>query len=163
MYIYLHVYILHRINGIPACANKELLTDILRNEWNFKGYVVSDQGALGELFFLSGSMSVWLSLLCIPLSVSISFSNMIILCLCLPSFPLPLSLPFMPPISLSLSSVENIYTQHHYTDGLLNASIAAASAGTCLEDGNADDKAGNVFANLGDAVGKVCAMCMCHF
>ena len=25
------------INGIPACANKQLLTDILRNEWGFKG------------------------------------------------------------------------------------------------------------------------------
>ena len=78
----------------------------------------------------------------------------------LSSFFLPLFLP--PPISasyfsLSFSSLENIYTQHHYTDGLLNASIAAASAGTCLEDGNADDKKGNAFANLGDAVGKVCA------
>ncbi|XP_019862172.1 PREDICTED: uncharacterized protein LOC100638070 isoform X2 [Amphimedon queenslandica] len=36
----------NRINGVPACANKALLTDILRNEWDFKGYVVSDQGAL---------------------------------------------------------------------------------------------------------------------
>ena len=35
------------INGIPACANKVLLTDILRNEWGFKGYVVSDHEALG--------------------------------------------------------------------------------------------------------------------
>ena len=34
------------INGIPACANYELLTVILRNEWNFNGYVVSDDGAL---------------------------------------------------------------------------------------------------------------------
>ena len=41
-----------RINGIPACANKALLTDILRNEWDFKGYVVSDQEALGKLFLL---------------------------------------------------------------------------------------------------------------
>nr|KAG5694880.1 hypothetical protein BaRGS_029497 [Batillaria attramentaria] len=31
-----------RINGIPACVNKELLIDIARNEWNFTGYVCSD-------------------------------------------------------------------------------------------------------------------------
>ena len=35
-----------RINGIPACANYELLTVILRNEWRFNGYVVSDDGAV---------------------------------------------------------------------------------------------------------------------
>ncbi|KAL7980553.1 hypothetical protein Chor_001707 [Crotalus horridus] len=35
-----------RINGVPACANKKLLTDILRNEWGFQGYVVSDEGAV---------------------------------------------------------------------------------------------------------------------
>ncbi|KAK7108535.1 hypothetical protein V1264_016267 [Littorina saxatilis] len=34
------------VNGIPACANHKLLTDILRTEWGFKGYVVSDGGAL---------------------------------------------------------------------------------------------------------------------
>ncbi|XP_064381325.1 uncharacterized protein LOC112985776 [Dromaius novaehollandiae] len=34
------------INGVPACANKELLTDILRGEWGFEGYVVSDEGAV---------------------------------------------------------------------------------------------------------------------
>ena len=32
------------INGVPACANKELLTDIPRGEWGFKGYIVSDAG-----------------------------------------------------------------------------------------------------------------------
>ncbi|XP_039209267.1 probable beta-D-xylosidase 2 isoform X1 [Crotalus tigris] len=36
----------NRINGVPACANKKLLTDILRNEWGFQGYVVSDEGAV---------------------------------------------------------------------------------------------------------------------
>ncbi|PVD28000.1 hypothetical protein C0Q70_10577 [Pomacea canaliculata] len=35
-----------QINGVPSCANKKLLTDILRTEWGFKGYVVSDEMAL---------------------------------------------------------------------------------------------------------------------
>ena len=35
------------INGVPACANAKLLTDITRTEWGFEGYVVSDQGAIG--------------------------------------------------------------------------------------------------------------------
>jgi len=38
------------INGIPCTANKWLLTDILRNEWGFNGYVVSDCGAVGNVF-----------------------------------------------------------------------------------------------------------------
>ncbi|KAH9492173.1 putative beta-D-xylosidase 7 [Bulinus truncatus] len=39
----------NRINGIPACANSKLLTDILRNEWNFTGYVVSDEQAIENI------------------------------------------------------------------------------------------------------------------
>jgi beta-glucosidase-like glycosyl hydrolase len=38
------------INGIPCTANKWLVTDILRKEWGFAGYVVSDCGAPGNLF-----------------------------------------------------------------------------------------------------------------
>ncbi|MEL1265541.1 beta-glucosidase BglX [Pseudoxanthomonas putridarboris] len=30
------------INGVPASANRELLTDLLRGEWKFEGFVVSD-------------------------------------------------------------------------------------------------------------------------
>jgi len=33
------------VNGIPCTADKLLLTDILRTEWGFNGYVVSDCGA----------------------------------------------------------------------------------------------------------------------
>ena len=33
-------------NGIPSCANKKLLTDVLRTELGFTGYVVSDQDAV---------------------------------------------------------------------------------------------------------------------
>lgn len=35
----------NRLNGKYACENKELLTDILREEWGFKGAVISDWGA----------------------------------------------------------------------------------------------------------------------
>jgi beta-glucosidase len=33
------------INGDYVCQNKHLLTDILKHDWNFKGFVVSDWGA----------------------------------------------------------------------------------------------------------------------
>ena len=49
MCLYCFMSISHSINGIPACANKKLLTDIARQEWNFTGYIVSDQGAIGEM------------------------------------------------------------------------------------------------------------------
>jgi beta-glucosidase len=35
--------------GIPAHANKKLLTDILRKEWGFKGTIVSDYGGIRDL------------------------------------------------------------------------------------------------------------------
>jgi len=35
------------INGIPCTINKKLLCEILRNEWDFNGYVVTDCGAIG--------------------------------------------------------------------------------------------------------------------
>jgi len=37
------------LNGIPGVANHHTLTDILRNEWRFDGFVVSDWGAVHEL------------------------------------------------------------------------------------------------------------------
>jgi beta-glucosidase len=38
------------INGQPACANEFLLEDQLRGKWNFQGYVVSDCGAVLNIF-----------------------------------------------------------------------------------------------------------------
>ena len=37
------------LNGIPASADPFTLTQILRNEWGFDGFVVSDWGAIREL------------------------------------------------------------------------------------------------------------------
>jgi hypothetical protein len=36
------------INGVPACSDPHLLTDILRNEYHFDGFVISDYDAIGR-------------------------------------------------------------------------------------------------------------------
>jgi beta-glucosidase len=38
------------INGQPACANDALLHEHLRKDWGFRGYVVSDCGAVADVF-----------------------------------------------------------------------------------------------------------------
>ena len=38
------------INGEPACANQFLLQDQLRGKWGFNGYVVSDCGAVVDIY-----------------------------------------------------------------------------------------------------------------
>lgn len=37
------------INGVPATANKWLLTDVLRKQWGFNGFVASDYTGVSEL------------------------------------------------------------------------------------------------------------------
>ena len=41
----------NEIGGVPATANRWLLTDVLRNEWGFEGLVVSDYTSVWELLF----------------------------------------------------------------------------------------------------------------
>lgn len=40
----------NRTDGEPCCSNKRLMTDILRGEWGFGGYVVSDCGAIDDIY-----------------------------------------------------------------------------------------------------------------
>jgi beta-glucosidase len=40
----------HAINGVPSHANAWLLEDVLRKEWGFQGFVVSDMGDIPKLF-----------------------------------------------------------------------------------------------------------------
>lgn len=37
------------VDGVPATGNKWLLTDVLRNQWGFDGFVVSDYTSLNEM------------------------------------------------------------------------------------------------------------------
>lgn len=37
------------VQGVPASANRFTLTDVLRGEWGFRGFVVSDWNSIGEL------------------------------------------------------------------------------------------------------------------
>lgn len=39
----------NEFEGVPATANKYLLTDVLRNQWNFNGFVVSDYSGIEEM------------------------------------------------------------------------------------------------------------------
>lgn len=40
----------HEIDGVPVAADPELLKDVLRNEWGFRGFVLSDLGAIRRLW-----------------------------------------------------------------------------------------------------------------
>ena len=37
------------VNGVPMCANSHWLNTVLRQEWNFSGYVTSDCGAIADI------------------------------------------------------------------------------------------------------------------
>lgn len=39
----------HEFNGVPVCANKFLMTDLLKEELGFEGFIVSDYNAVAEL------------------------------------------------------------------------------------------------------------------
>lgn len=39
----------NEIDGIPASANRWLMTEVLRNQWGFKGFVVTDYTAISEM------------------------------------------------------------------------------------------------------------------
>jgi beta-glucosidase len=40
----------NRVDGVPACANTDLLQKRLKGEWGFNGYIVSDCGAIADIY-----------------------------------------------------------------------------------------------------------------
>ena len=49
-----------RLDGKPCCGNDQLLTQLLREKWGFKGIVVSDCGAISD-FFRPGAHETFLN------------------------------------------------------------------------------------------------------
>ena len=39
----------NEVDGIPATGNKWLMTDVLRKQWGFKGFVVTDYTGINEM------------------------------------------------------------------------------------------------------------------
>ena len=37
------------INGVPTCGSKDILTTVLRDQWGFQGFVVSDYDAMKNI------------------------------------------------------------------------------------------------------------------
>jgi len=53
----------NKVNGVPAAANKYLLDDLLRKTWGFGGHVVSDCGAINDVYGNGqGGAGYWASL-----------------------------------------------------------------------------------------------------
>ena len=40
----------NELNGVPTCADRELLTTLARDKWGFEGYITSDCGAVEDVY-----------------------------------------------------------------------------------------------------------------
>ncbi|GLJ07128.1 hypothetical protein SUGI_0059370 [Cryptomeria japonica] len=40
----------NQVNGVPACANRDFLSKLIRSEWQFEGYITSDCDAVAVIF-----------------------------------------------------------------------------------------------------------------
>jgi beta-glucosidase len=68
----------NHVNGVYACENHELLTDILRREWGFQGAVVADYGAVhGTAASLSAGLDFepWPGILYGPAQVNLALAR----------------------------------------------------------------------------------------
>jgi hypothetical protein len=48
----------NEVNGIPSCANAELLTTLARSQWAFDGYVTGDCGAVDDVYVAHPSVFI---------------------------------------------------------------------------------------------------------
>lgn len=69
----------NRVNGEPCCTGNTLLTNILHKEWKFKGHVVTDCGALDDIYLRHKVMSspVEVAAAAIKAGVNMDCSNLL--------------------------------------------------------------------------------------
>ena len=72
------------IDGVPCTANKELLTDVLRNQWGFKGFVYSDLISIEAVSYThlvgtSGNISGEKTILSLAGQVAMSWKDQVFL------------------------------------------------------------------------------------
>lgn len=69
----------NRINGQPCCTGDSLLRGILRNEWGFKGHVVTDCWALSDVYSFHKSLpgSVETAAAAVKAGVNLDCSNLL--------------------------------------------------------------------------------------
>eukprot|EP00521_Asterionellopsis_glacialis_P006973 CAMPEP_0195289138 /NCGR_PEP_ID=MMETSP0707-20130614/5540_1 /TAXON_ID=33640 /ORGANISM="Asterionellopsis glacialis, Strain CCMP134" /LENGTH=955 /DNA_ID=CAMNT_0040349109 /DNA_START=132 /DNA_END=2999 /DNA_ORIENTATION=+ len=58
------------INGVPSCANHDMLHDTLRGEWNFRGYVTSDTGAIKDILTDHKYTTTWKQTVAVALNAT---------------------------------------------------------------------------------------------
>jgi len=68
------------LNGVPSTANKWLMQDILRKEWNYDGVVISDFEAIGELINHGIAQNE-------KEAAKLAFANEIDIAMCMGSYP----------------------------------------------------------------------------
>jgi len=69
----------NRVNGEPCCTGPSLLKNILRNEWNFKGHVVTDCWALQDIYTTHKTLpdAVTVAAAAIKAGVNLDCSNLL--------------------------------------------------------------------------------------
>ncbi len=69
----------NRVNGEPCCTSHTLLQNILRNEWKFKGHVVTDCWALQDIYITHKTLSnaVEVAAAAIKAGVNLDCSNLL--------------------------------------------------------------------------------------
>ena len=63
------------IDGTPLHANRELLTETLRNKWGFDGIVISDGGGVGSVAGVLGISGKEAAMLCIKAGIDLSLAD----------------------------------------------------------------------------------------